>query len=239
MLSCQDCHRTMLMSIKEKQTCETILPHPKEAVIVKMQLHEPLSIPSTFRFLTKYTEKLKKTLCSAIFGQYNMKAIQEAISSGMVMKPKFKIAPMKTSITFFKKMSAFTISPSEYDDIMSHIENLPEYFNWMNNEHISRPFNQGLCGSCWAVAAATCLSDVFVVSKKIDTNPKLSPTYILSCLPQGQCNGGDPSEAVKDMTENGIASSECMNYDWCYNSGCGGDPLKHFEAENVNKYIPQ
>jgi C1A family cysteine protease len=241
MLSCQECHTTMLAAIKQNQhdTCEPILPVAKEEIITKMQSVEPISIPKTFHFISNYTEKLKNAVCSAVFSQYNRKAMQEAIVSGYVMKPKFKIAPMKTSISFFNKMTAFEISPNEFDDIMARVEHLPEYFNWMENEHISRPFNQGLCGSCWAVAAATCLSDVFVVSKKTETNPKLSTTYILSCLPQGQCNGGDPSEAVKDITENGVASSECMNYDWCYNSGCGGDPTKHFEAENVNKYIPQ
>ena len=108
----------------------------------------------------------------------------------------------------------------------------------MENDHITRPFNQGLCGSCWAVSAANCLSDVFVVSKKVNKNPNLSVTYILSCMPQGQCEGGDPALVANDISKNGIAPDECLDYSWCTESGCGGDPLKHFDSGNMNQYVP-
>jgi hypothetical protein len=83
------------------------------------------------------------------------------------------------------------------------------------------------------------MSDVFVVSKKVKTNPKISPTYFLSCLPQAQCNGGDPSQALNDMVNQGVATDECLDYGWCSKTACGGDPTKHFEESNANKYVPK
>jgi hypothetical protein len=149
------------------------------------------------------------------------------------------VAPLKSSIQMVNTQNVMKLSKDDFTSIQEQAIHLPLYWNWMDNNQISRPFNQGLCGSCWAVSSAMCLSDVFVASKKTQTNPNLSPTYILSCYPQGQCDGGDPSQAVADMENNGIGPSSCLNYDWCMSTGCSGDPLKHFdERGNVNKYIP-
>lgn len=237
----EQCHSSMLSSIHSKgeDHCLPIFPYPKEFTLPHMK--EPVEIPHIFRF-GNYEEKLKNVRCSSVFNQYTTLALTEAMQSGAVVKPQFKIAPMKTSITFFKKehSTPFSITQKEYDDIQGHASKLPNYFNWMEeNANINRPFNQGLCGSCWAVATATCLSDVFVASKRTETNPNLSPTYILSCLPQAQCDGGDPSKAVFDVSQNGIGSSGCLDYSWCTDTGCSGDPLKHFEAKNINQYIPE
>lgn len=233
-------YSVMMTSIKEdgNQECEPILPFPKEKILPLQTKIVPQEIPFTFRFKTNYTDKLKGARCQGVFSQYNTLAINEAISSGITMKPKFTIAPMKTSITFFEHVSCLSLSQDDFISIQQQASKLPTYFNWMDNDNILRPFNQGLCGSCWAVSAAMCLSDVFMVSKKVDKNPNLSPTYLLSCMPQGQCNGGDPGQAVNDMEKRGIASSECLDYSWCTNSGCSGDPLKHFDSHDVNQYIP-
>ena len=237
----EQCHSSMLSSIHTKgdDRCSPIFPYPKEYKLPHMK--EPVSIPTIFRF-GNYEEKLKSVRCSAVYSQYTTLALNEAMQSGAVVKPKFMIAPMKTSITFFNKEHAtpFSITKKEYDNIQEHSSKLPSYFNWMEaNTHINRPFNQGLCGSCWAVAVATCLSDVFVASKKTETNPNLSPTYILSCMPQSQCDGGDPSQAVFDVSKNGISSAGCLDYSWCTESACSGDPLKHFGSKNINQYIPE
>jgi C1A family cysteine protease len=233
-------YSVMMTSIKEhgNQECETILPFPKERILPLQTKIIPQEIPFTFRFKTNYADKLKGARCQGVFSQYNTLAINEAISSGITMKPKFTIAPMKTSITFFEHVPSLSLSQDDFLSIQQQASKLPTYFNWMDNQNILRPFNQGLCGSCWAVSAAMCLSDVFMVSKKVESNPNLSTTYLLSCMPQGQCDGGDPSQAVNDMEKHGIPSSECLDYSWCTNSGCSGDPLKHFDSHNVNQYIP-
>ena len=228
----------LLMSIdsKSKKHCKSILPFPREFTLKEQT--EPVQIPKTFRMQSNYNTKLKNVQCTSVYGRINALAMKEAVTSGREMKPVHTIAPLKTSVTMFSKKNAFSISRSDYDSIQQQAKSLPAYFNWMENEQISRPFNQGLCGSCWAVAAATCLSDVFVVSKKTPVNPHLSPTYLLSCAPQGQCDGGDPSQAVSDLSTKGIPTSSCLNYNWCWNTGCGGDPTKHFDDHNVNQYIP-
>jgi C1A family cysteine protease len=234
-----DIYMSMVSTLeKDDDTCIPILPFPKEHKTV-FQSPMPSSIPTTFRF-SSYKNKLETAKCSSVFSQYTTMALSESSASGILVKPRYIIAPMNTSITFFKteNIAHFSITNDEFETIQTHAAHLPHYYSWMDQSFILRPFNQGLCGSCWAVAAAMCLSDVFAVSKKVDTNPNLSSTHILSCFPQGQCNGGDPSEALRDMVKSGIAPSSCMNYDWCNKSGCSGDPLKHFDSQNLNQYIP-
>ena len=232
-------HTKMLTSVQQgtgPHTCKPILPFPKEMTIAPFC--EPIQDHKTYRFKSNYTHKLKETKCTSVYERLNMTAMKESVESGREIKPVHTIAPMKASINMFSKKNPFTMTLEEFTSIQTLSVKLPLYFNWMDNLQISRPFNQGLCGSCWAIAAATCLSDVFFVSKKTQTNPNLSPTYLLSCYPQSQCDGGDPSEAVSTMTQKGIVSSSCVDYTWCSSTGCGGDPTKHFEANNVNQYIP-
>jgi len=50
-----------------------------------------------------------------------------------------------------------------------------------------------------------------VVSRRIP-NPRISSSYILSCMPQQQCNGGNPYEAIKEMTVKGAHS--CITDSW-------------------------
>jgi C1A family cysteine protease len=231
-------HAKMLTTLKQSSPfpCKTILPFPKEVKLPTASL--PVNVPKTFRFKMNYKDQLKSAACTSVYRYMNATALKESLDSGRQIKPKYTIAPLKTTITMFSNTSAFTLTQSEYMSIIKQAASLPVYFNWMDNPAITRPFNQGMCGSCWAVAAATCLSDVFLVSKKTDANPNLSPTYLLSCAPQSQCDGGDPSLAVHDMTKDGICSSDCLDYSWCWSTGCSGDPLKHFEGKNVNRYIP-
>lgn len=234
------CHSLMLQSINEEHgdTCSAILPIPKDVHLSRMKVNKSGEIPNTFRFKTNYKQKLNEVKCHSLYEQYSSMQLTESLALGKSIKPRYRIAAMKSSIQMVNHKNAFSITPSEFDDIQIQAEKLPKYHNWMDNDHISRPFNQGLCGSCWAVSAADCLSDVFVVSKKVETNPKLSATYILSCLPQGQCNGGDPAQVAYDLTVEGVSSSDCLDYSWCTTTGCGGDPLKHFDSGDANQYLP-
>ena len=242
-LSLEECHSKTLFTITQHQksdtNCVAILPFPKEMKLAAMVQYNPDVVPQTFRFKTNYREKLDGVTCHSIFSRYTTLALRESISLGTVIKPRFMVAAMKTNIQMINNTNAFKITNQEFDTIQHQTSQLPIYFNWMDNDEITRPFNQGLCGSCWAVSAANCLSDVFVVSKKVNKNPNLSTTYILSCMPQGQCDGGDPALVANDISQNGIPSSVgCMDYSWCSDTGCGGDPLKHFNAGNINQYVP-
>ena len=95
-----------------------------------------------------------------------------------------------------------------------------------------RPVNQGKCGSCFAVAIATTLSDNFLFGMKLNYNPNLSPMYILSCLKDSRynntCGGGNPAGVVDDIIAGGIATNCCINYykicsENQYCSGAGKD----------------
>ena len=131
------------------------------------------------------------------------------------------------------------------------MQQLPETFDWKNiydtdsdemkrkKALISDVPNQALCGSCWAVAGATVISDNFVVSGLVKYKPLISETYALSCYPQAQCGGGNPAEMFIDIEKNGIGDMRCIDYSWCLkNEGCNGAPTKHFGTEGLNDIIP-
>ena len=69
---------------------------------------------------------------------------------------------------------------------------LPESFSWNNPVDVKkyRPdlpenflapvLNQGDCGSCWAFATASTISDRWAIANK-KPSPNLSPSFLLSC----------------------------------------------------------
>jgi C1A family cysteine protease len=227
-----DCHyKEMNMLLNSTTTCSIVFPYPYGKEFSKSNQPSLPSNEMNKMFIIKnYVERLQKTECQQIFDRYTVMAIHEAIASNQIMKPLYKIPPLNSSIQFFqptfitKKQVIPLTRPYEprlntqHTYSISHNSlktiketKLPTNFSWMDNIDITRPLDQGTCGSCWAVAASTCLSDVFVASKRV-TNPNLSPGYILSCYPQKQCEGGNPFLAIYDMELNGARSSECIPY---------------------------
>lgn len=121
-----------------------------------------------------------------------------------------RLPPMTATITRYLPR----YQPSQHSKLSA--APLPDNFTWANSKlDILKAPNQHLCGSCWAFATATALSDNFVTSKILKKNPNLSPTYILATYPQGQCGGGDPAEAVMDIAKGGIGTENCLDYSWC------------------------
>lgn len=233
-------YKSTLELIKQSdEVCQPIVPIPRD-VKLKAIRDLPKKIPSTFMIQSNYDNKLKDTKCLAIYPRVNTKMMSSSLQDNKAFPPLFRVAAPNSKITFFNHVKSFEIQQIDLDNILGQAKLLPSYYNWTEQSaEISKPFDQGLCGSCWAVAAANCMSDVFVVSKKVKANPKISPTYFLSCLPQAQCNGGDPSQALNDMVNEGIATEECLDYSWCSKTSCGGDATKHFEERNANKYVPR
>lgn len=123
---------------------------------------------------------------------------------------------------------------------------LPDNFNWRHHggkksQLISKPGNQMLCGSCWAISTAGIVADNHVVAGTVDWLPNLSTTYSLACYPQQQCNGGVPALLFQDIAKNGISTNHCVDYSWCAeNEYCNGKATKHFDKGNVDisAYIP-
>jgi C1A family cysteine protease len=220
-----DCHFQELgKMISINSNCAFVLPYPYGKKIIMES-----DTPPPMLTITNYSTKLKKNKCVAIYDQYTVMQIHEAIASNTVMKPIYNIPSLNTSIQFFEptfpsakkqiniidplsrqritKPYVYSITQDQYNDISK--QTLPSYFDWSRQSDITKPQNQGTCGSCWAVAASTCLSDVFVASKRI-TNPNVSAGYILSCYPQQQCEGGNPFLAIRDMELHGARTSECI-----------------------------
>lgn len=254
-----DCHyKLMVQQTSTNNTCSVEVPYP-----VGKTFTTSIATPPVMFHLDNYTERLKNTKCNAVYRQYTVLAIHEAFASGIPMKPMYTIAPMKTSIQFFNETSPTVVPIIKKNDGHNPLElnksntfsitklqlektidkALPTYFNWMNNEEITRPVDQGLCGSCWAVAASTCLSDVYVVSQHIK-NPQLSTDYILSCLPQHQCEGGNPFKAVHDMENNGARPSTCIKPSGASKSSeiapckCAHEAATYFPTDTQTICIP-
>ncbi len=118
--------------------------------------------------------------------------------------------------------------------------------------------NQHACGCCWAFAVSDAVSDVFVVNQKTDYNPKCSVTYALSCYPHCkdpgnlsscygqatneipysyQCNGGAIAPLLLWISENGLGTVDCENFDWCArNQGCVNGTT---DTTSLNNQIPK
>merc|ERR1711915_855510 len=82
------------------------------------------------------------------------------------------------------------------------------YLTQTKNQHIPQ-----YCGSCWAQAATSSLSDRIKISRKAawpDIN--IAPQVLISCGPMDGCHGGDAGVANKWMAENGITDETCSIY---------------------------
>ena len=232
-LSDLDCHHSEIIDVikhKPHTTCRIEMPYPVGKVF---ELSEEKA-PRIFR-IHNYPERLKNAACLSVYHQYTTLEIHESIAYNLPLKPIFNLASLKTSILFFKaplvvptsedkpspdelklipdpnRIKSFEITPIEYQKQTQFV--LPSYWNWMNKDNITYPLNQGQCGNCWAIAVATCLSDVFVVSKKTSLNPELSHKYIFNCYPQDQCDGGDPIVAMTNLLVSGVSDKSCYTTD--------------------------
>lgn len=115
------------------------------------------------------------------------------------------------------------------DYVASNVDQqLPEQYDWryvypMDSQTtkikkkmmILKPDNQYLCGSCWAVATAGVIGDVYVVAGMVNWKPDISQTYPLINYPQAKCRGGNPAVLLNDISIGGIPSKHCVDYSWC------------------------
>jgi len=127
---------------------------------------------------------------------------------------------------------------------------LPESFSWRNEADVKaagkgammlQPLrNQLTCGSCWAVSAATALSDRYSIATQTPVN--LSETYLMACQAgkgqSQQCNGGFPLEAGQFFEEGGTVSADCYPYTWCSNTEACAQQGQGEAAEGSSPLIP-
>ena len=166
----------------------------------------------------------EKTIHSPFGGLFNIRKTK-----------KVEIPPLNTDIQY-NILPEFHVKDHSGLMALDH-EKLPLNFNWRedSNKKLSKPGNQLLCGSCWAISTAGIISDNFITKNIVKENPSLSTTWSLSCYPQFQCKGGNPAKLFEDIAKNGIVSNRCVDYSWCKkNNSCNGKATKHFKSGNIN-----
>lgn len=97
---------------------------------------------------------------------------------------------------------------------------LPKNFSWDNVDgvnYLTNVKNQHIpqyCGSCWAQAATSAMSDRIKIMRKAawpDIN--IAPQVLISCEMQDfGCSGGDSINGYKYIFENGITDETCSIY---------------------------
>jgi len=162
------------------------------------------------------------------------------------------IPPLNTTVSF-SQFNRWNPSQNRGLSAMSD-KVIPVNFNWAEDKKkghlISKPGNQMLCGSCWAISAAGIIGDNFVVAGLVDYMPNLSTTWILVCFPQLQCQGGNPALAFQQIasasaTTGGVVTNHCIDYSWCAtNQYCNADATKHMDKKvtgtvDLNTFIPK
>jgi C1A family cysteine protease len=110
------------------------------------------------------------------------------------------------------------MAPSEFtevDKVVTEAEEagLPPNFDWrdhMGKSEGMKVKKQGACASCYAMAAASVMSDRFYIASKGRINVDISPQSIMDCS-EG-CHGGTASDAFKAMMEHKAAPGWCDPY---------------------------
>ena len=96
--------------------------------------------------------------------------------------------------------------------VLSDNEEIPEKFDirekWPNC--VSKIYNQGSCGSCYAISAATAFSMRFCIKNKISKIIDFSPQNLVNCL--SGCEGEFPDVVWEYMNTNGITTDKCLSY---------------------------
>ena len=108
------------------------------------------------------------------------------------------------------------------------------------NQHIPQ-----YCGSCWAFASASAVSDrLRLMTKGAWPTQELSPQVLVNCVDSAAgCHGGHPLQAFNYMKQNGIPTEGCMRYtatdnectDFNICRDCGHDTPCH-AVQNYTKY---
>eukprot|EP00928_Gymnodinium_smaydae_P014041 TRINITY_DN15093_c0_g3_i4.p1 TRINITY_DN15093_c0_g3~~TRINITY_DN15093_c0_g3_i4.p1 ORF type:complete len:522 (-),score=30.80 TRINITY_DN15093_c0_g3_i4:71-1636(-) len=104
---------------------------------------------------------------------------------------------------------------------------------------ISHVRDQGLCGSCWAVAAATSMDGRLCIAtggQFRGPNAWVSAGYMTSCFAPSQdgCEGGSPIMALQNAL-GGVPTGSEHEARTCVPYFGSGDSLKHFEDGKVMK----
>eukprot|EP00898_Chlorokybus_atmophyticus_P007205 jgi/Chlat1/7486/Chrsp60S06999 len=83
------------------------------------------------------------------------------------------------------------------------------YLTETRNQHIPQ-----YCGSCWAMATTSALSDrIKILRKAAWPDVVLSPQVLINCRGGGSCHGGNPLGVYEYMRSRGLPDETCQNYE--------------------------
>ena len=126
---------------------------------------------------------------------------------------------------------------------------LPGNFHWGNvngTNFLTQLKNQHLpqyCGSCWAQAATSALSDrISVMRNGVFPEINISPQVLLSCDRNDQgCQGGDTLSAYQWMNQNVITEENCAPYQalsWKEGLQCNATAICAENFPNKPPFVP-
>jgi len=99
------------------------------------------------------------------------------------------------------------------------VANLPETHIWNNVDgvnYLTNIRNQHIpsyCGSCWAHAATSALSDrIKIVREAAWPDINIAPQVLISCSGDDGCHGGEAFNAFEWMSTNEITDETCSIY---------------------------
>ena len=195
---------------------------------------------------TSYEKFLQRATSQTLYTHETLLISRDQrVSVSMAIPSKIIIPPMNANLNF-SKVPMLSLETMRQTASAKPLV-LPTFFNWVDrNQHITSPPNQGKCGSCWAVAVASAVSDNFVTRQLTPKNPQLSPTYLLSCYPDSlKCGGGNPALCLQWIAKNGIAANaDSFDYSWCSgNAVCSGTGSANttpipVQFDTLNQLIP-
>jgi cathepsin B len=91
-------------------------------------------------------------------------------------------------------------------------QEIPDKFDvrekWPNC--VSKVYNQGSCGACYAISVATAFSMRFCIKNNLTQIIQFSPQNLVNCL--SGCKGEFPDVTWDYLNEHGITTDECMPY---------------------------
>ena len=150
-----------------------------------------------------------------------------------------------------KALTSLQLSDFEFDNMVSHgfedmlqvsTDPIPANFTaaekWQNcSPTILEIQDQSYCGSCWAVASATAMTDRLCISKNGSNISRLSFQDLLECCPNCgyKCSGGSTVSAYNYAVSTGLATggrylstgnckpynfAPCSDPAWRLNSAC-------------------
>ena len=124
------------------------------------------------------------------------------------------------------------------------LEDLPAEVDWRKEGVITSVRDQGMCGSCWAFAAASTMASYAKIGDMSHPLVELSPQHLVSCTPNtlrcggtGGCMGSVAPLAYTYASLFGVVEEEDYPYTSGDPWGDGDDQVCNFDARTTDSSV--